>query len=906
MAKTLKNYPVTTGMSERGTRVDTPFEHLENLQRVKDSLRIRPALSYLGGAPSNWEVWETLEIDENFYEVFVTLTKDLFVFKNGTKMLQSSVWPWTGGPIQASVLGNVVAIWDPAQVVTMQTPPTPAYPNEGFIIVKTPVDYNTKVIVQSPSTTITIAIGDPISAGYPTVDAARAVEAVAKAIARGFGGGWKNVGEVAQTALDNAKAAWTNSIEPLGGYVKNQGAWDNLQNAITDFNNADAAVGAILTPAQRTSVHDYWTSLVPAVLAEMTAINVSSVPGYVSGTDYTLQANIDTLGASSQKTQLTALRVTADGYLSQAAAALVPGNTTLAQATLAAKTTALLNLMTLYGQMYWALSVDPTNLNKSFTEVMAGQALAAQQVAASGSSGGGRYLYKGNVVYIPDMTGISITSGEEYMTLLAGSVQGPADLPRYAPLGTFLKMNPTPSAMNSTTGAVCYIQAIPLINTAITDMCEVTWEETCLNTEPSILDASSMPVIVDLIPSVLAHNTPSDTFNYWLERKAGDYKLCPPPLIIGNKITDIGRGANRLLLLGDNSTLTSSELGRRANIFRVSALQLYPTDPISTAISGERPAHLYKIVPWGMHIALLGTSSIFKFDVSQGIDATMIKISRACAWNGPKAVACPNNADLLLISSEGIHIVSYGVYGTRVELDNIAEHINLPAETPLAFYDPLRKTLFVLYQLTLKILVGWDLGKGWGWGWYSIPTNGNLIKGWLLTNNLRFTTDAQGLYELPLHEYSSSTGTLQTNYNDHIGDYNNSWLLNSSVSIPGNTVASVCTAQAPPGVLNYPTIQTSIKLKGADSLNLGWNRIAKATFTTRGFTTLNCNGITYNNQVTYSRPLGGKTSITDSIAIPWSSLTGYNNSPSLQLTRGEINLCTLSYYTRSTNTAPGG
>ena len=892
MAKTLKNYLVTAGMSERGTRVDTPFKYLENLERVKDSLTVRQPLQTIGQAPSNFILMETLEIDADLYEVYVSSTRDVFVFKNGLLMLHTSVWAWTGGPIQASILGNVVAIWDPAQVVTMQTPATPAYPNEGFIIVKTPVDYNTTVVIQGPSTTITIAIGDPVTAGYPTVDAARAVESVARQIARGFGGGWKNVGEVAQAALDAAQTAFATLPST---YVKNQGGWDNLQNAITAFNNANDAVGAILTPAQRTSVNAYWTGLVPAVLSEMTAINVSSVPGYISGTDYTLQGNIDTLGASTQKTQLTALRVQADGYLAQASAALIPADTSTAQATLTAATNALLALMTLFGQMYWALSVDPTNLNSSFTEVMAGQALAAQQVAAAGTSTTGRYLYKGNVVYIPDMTGISITSGEEYMTLLSGSVLSPADLPRYAPLGTFLKMNPTPNAMNNTTGSVCYVEAAPLINTAITGMCEVTWEEVCLNTEPSVLDASSMPVIIDLIPSVLAHNTPADTFNYWLDRKAGDSTLCPQPLIVNNKITDIGRGANRLLLLGDNSTITSSELGRRANIFRVSALQLYPTDPISTAISGESPAHLYKIVPWGMHIALLGTGGIFKFDVSQGIDATMIKISRACAWNGPKALTCPTGADLLLISPVGIHVLTYGEYGTRVELNNIAEHINLPSGLYKAFYDPLRKTVYILSDSS--ILVGWDLGQTWGWSWYTTPIA--ITNLWLLPDRLRIVLNNNTITELPIHSQTDVEDGTSTYVKSDEVIYYGPWTLepttsSSTPSLTENTRA-------------YTPVQGILQVQGADSLNLGWSRLSKLTFTVRSKTAFTYLGETYTNTQTYSYPQEGETlAITYSIAIPWIGLSNTPNTNTLTLIYGEINLCTLSYYSRALNTAPGG
>ena len=1091
MAKTLKNYPVTGGMNERGTRIDTPFKYLNNLQRVKNSLRPRPPFTTLGQGPSNWLIWETLEIEENFYEVFVTTARELYVFKNGANMLQSSVWNWTGGPIKASILGNVIALWDPAQVVSMSTPAVNPYPNEGFIIVKSPVDYMTKVVIQSPQGTITVSIGDPTVDGYAKTDAARAVESVAKKIAQGFGGGWKNVGEVGQTALDNAKAAFD---ELPNTYSKNQPAWDALQLAIDNFNTADAAVQGILTPEQQTMIHDYWTDLVPSVLAEMAAINVSTVPGYVSGTDYTIQANIDTLGASTQKTQLTALRAKADGYLAKAAAALVPVDSVAVNQARNNASNALVAVMTLYGNIYWALTSDPTDLNKSFTEVMLWQAYTAINVAAAGTSTTGRYLYKGNVVYIPDTTGISITTGEEYLTLISGSVLGPADLPRYAPIGTFLKVNPVPSTTIMTSGAVCYLKAVPLLSSPVTGMSEVTWEECCLNTEPKDLIASTMPVIVDLLPSVHAWNTPADTYNYWVPRKAGDYKLCPQPLLIGNKITDVGRGANRLLLLSDNSTITSSELGRRANIFRVSALQLYPTDAISTAISGERPSHLYKIVPWGMHIALLGTSSIFKFDVSQGIDATLIKISRACSWNGPQAKACVTDADLLLISQVGVHLLSYGVYGTRTELESLTEHIDLPEGILDAFYDPLRKTIYILYPT--KILVGWNLGKTWGWGWYTSPET--LIKGWLLTGRLRMlahgtTAPTQDLIWLPLEAREmnenlqnsatpvsppvtwvlnqwagtatyvpSPTGTALANATFYVGyatepppglylaiefsimttvyntllvettsavnlievnaegffviestvtdkacvlgqyydfwvednevttgvtyylkengvyhiikegpnrsvtrhnlEFNTPWghdqtteridfvrlyqkTLGPAVTHIGQSLILEMPIHTDPVLLPSPyTVQDTLKtyfpwnlvngttfsygtsvgatqvpatttlipvygqfeILGADSLNMGWVRLAGVTFTTREDTLLTYQGAQYTNTTTHSVHNPNAAS-PESIHIPWSNLVGRDTSESLiTLNYGEVNLCSISYYSRSTNTAPGG
>ena len=875
---------------------------LTNFQKVKDSLSLRPGYTVLGQGPSDWLIWETLEIDENFYEVFVTTSRTLYVFKNGALLLQSSVWSWTGGTIQASILGNVVAIWDPAQTVTMVTPPTVTFPNEGFIVVNTPIDYLTTVSISHPGGTITITIGDPVALGYPTVDSSRAVEAVAIKIAQGFGGGWQNVGAVAQTALDNANTAFATLPST---YVKNQPAWDALQAAITTFNNADAAVQGITTPAQRTMMHDYWAGLVPPILTEMAAINVSGVPGYVSGTDYTLQTNINTLDPSPQKTQLTTLRSTADGYLANADAALVITDSTAAMAARTAASNALITIMTFYGNVYWALSSDPTNLNADFSIVMLAQAQIAAQVAAADTSTGGRYLFKGNVVYIPDTTGVSIDKGEEYLTLISGTVEGPSNLPRYAPVGTFLKVNPIPSSMNATTGAVMYLKAIPLLNTTPSSgMCEVTWEEACLNTEPSEVNASTMPVLIDLIPSVQAWNTPTDTYNYWLPRKAGDYLLCPQPLLINNQITDIGRGANRLLLLGSNSSITSSELGHRANIFRVSALQLYPTDPISTAISGERPAHLYKIVPWGMYIALLGSTGIFKFDVSSGIDATLLKIQRACSWNGPPALACATDADLILVSTTGVYLVSYGVYGTRIDLTSLTEHINIPDGILGALYEPLHSTLFIVYPS--QILVGWKIKENWGWAWYDTGPY-TIQKGTLLNNHIRFVTVGNTLLSQLLH---TNTNLVEYNYPTTYDEYYfnwTTWTLDGTTSF-SNPQPSISNPSLVSEYYQY-FVQGQIYLQGTDSLSLGWSQLAGVTFRTRGKAQLAYLGETYSNTTAYSTNLDqGEISsmLTYSIHIPLVMSDNFQVNDAISCNYGEINLCSLSYYTRGTYTAQGG
>jgi hypothetical protein len=884
----MKQYPANTGFVNRGYNDISPFSELQDVTIVKGSLSSRAGWETLGALPADIDVFEVLEISGDFYEILVDTNRELYVFKNSNLVLNRTLRTYTGGRLSFSNLGNVVALWDKDQVVSMTAPPSDLNPKEGFIVVSKTVDYNTTINIKTPTEKIKVEIGDPTVLGYAVVDGRRGVDAVARAIATGLGGSsYGDPAEVIDAALLAASNFWDSLLESPKD--KNTGWWTQFTTlsvayttAAEDYGNLDSR-----TLEQRTLESDYWLSLIPAKYTDILAVNITGNPTYTPGMDYTIRINADTLTASAEKTLILSLLDDVDLYTANAAAALVaPDNTAITLA----YNTAVENIATFlqtaattpqagYVHHYPAATVIQT---------MMGSYAKSAATFVAGYSGSRNYAYKGNVVYIPDITGFSVTSGNDYLTLIEGKVLNPLELPRYAPLGTVLRIEPIPGK-----GPATFAKAVPKSKSNSTSfLIESTWEESADPGQAYTWDQSTLPTLIDINPSVHVWNLSSDISPYWTEKKAGDIDLCPNPFIVGNKIVDIARAANRLLLLGSNASLTISELGKRTNLFRVSTLLLYPTDAFSTSISGEKPAHLYKIAHWGSHIAILGSTNLFKFDLSNSIDATFPKMTRGVGWGGKQALTATTEADLILVGEE-MYSLSYGQYGVRVELIPLSARVNLPQTLLKVLYDTIRKNVYLISADS--IWVGHFI-KDNDWAWTTLTVPGTITNAWMETQYLRLSctnTGSKGaLLRLPLYPNAtlSEADTYQATDTITWAGFWSASAIGSGQTQPSVGARAGLTLTLAPDTPLLTTVVPTMTLQGSEVPGVGRARINRCVLKTRGVCSVTASGNTFTN--TTLRATSGQTSRDISIPVNFAGSLG---DIELGLVSGEISGIALEY-----------
>ena len=509
---------------------------------------------------------------------------------------------------------------------------------------------------------------------------------------------------------------------------------------------------------------------------------------------------------------------------------------------------------------------------------MAKYLTAAQSFLVTGDS----TAHRGNVVYYPDMTGISVLNGDEYLTLIQGKVLSPLELPRYAPMGTVLRVEPIPGK-----GPATYTKATPKIESDnFGALKEVSWDECAAGTEPYKWDQTTMPALIDLLPTIRVWNELAEVTPYWRDKKAGDTELCPNPLLVGGKIMDIARGANRLLLLGDNASLSISELGKRQNLFRVSTLLLYPTDAFSTSISGEKPANLYKISTWGSHIAILGSTNIFKMDLSNSIDATFPKMTRGVGWGGKQALTANTEADLILVGEE-MYSLSYGEYGIRVTLNPLSSYVNLPQNLIKVLYDPIRKNIYLIAPESIWVS---HFVKDEQWAWTRLTVPGTVTGAWLETQYLRLSCTNAGkgaLLRLPLYPSSvvAKTDTIRW------AGFWNPAAVTTPEDAPSVGARTTLTLSSPRTAPVLTPVVPSLALLGSEAPGVGKARISRAILKTRGECEVATGLGTFSTLNLRTEPGGNSRDIT----IPVNLTGNLNNPLVLNLLSGEVTGISLLY-----------
>jgi hypothetical protein len=117
----------------------------------------------------------------------------------------------------------------------------------------------------------------------------------------------------------------------------------------------------------------------------------------------------------------------------------------------------------------------------------------------------------------------------------------------------------------------------------------------------------------DTMPHVLVREA-DGTFNFrvaeWDAREAGDEDSNPLPSFIDNTINDVFYHRNRLgFLSGENVILTCS--ADFFNFWMASAMEVQDTDPIDLAVSDNKIATLYHVVPFDAELILFSKDAQF-------------------------------------------------------------------------------------------------------------------------------------------------------------------------------------------------------------------------------------------------------------------------------------------------------
>lgn len=884
MAKLMKQYSANTGMVHRGQNGVSPFYAIQDALIVKNSLSSRAGYASLGALPRDIDIFEMVEIQGDFYEILVTTAKQLYVFKNGTKVINTLLRAYTGGSLSFSNLGNVIAIWDKAQTVAMVAPPEETNPHAGFIVVTKSVDYNTSIVLNTPAGEIKVTVGDPTVTSYSTVDATRGVDAIARAIARGGSETYSSPAEALRAAYTWANDIWNGS--GASTLIKSA-AWPFFEIHAAAYDVAAAAYNNLdfRTAGQRAADNAYWLDQAADIDTEIRSMDLSVNANYNPVLDYTMLVNANLLATSTEKTALLNKISDRTNYEALAAAALVALDNT---AIIASYTTSIQNIVDFLTQLsttWWIGYMHHGDWAQvKLSTGMVPYLEAAKKFLVLGSTRD----HKGNVVYFSDLTGITIKEGEEYLTLIDGKVLNPLELPRYAPLGAVLRIEPIPGK-----GPATFAKASPKRTISESGVLkDITWEECADITEPYEWDQATMPTLVDLVPSIRVWNEAGESSPYWREKRAGDIELCPNPFLVGNKIVDISRGANRLLLLGSNASLTISELGKRNNLFRVSTLLLYPTDAFSTIISGEKPANLYKIAHWGSHIAILGSTNLFKFDLSNSIDATFPKMTRGVGWNGKEALVAATEADLLLIG-EAMYSLSYGSYGVRVELTSASDAVNLPQNLIKALYDPIRKNAYLIAPDT--IWVAHLVKENWAWTFLTVP--GTITNAWMETQYLRLSCTKDGLgtiVRMPLYPGLTQEPETLNQFEDTIvwrGTWAAADIIGTQTTAAVGARAGLTLTGAEPIAETNPVLPV-LALYGSEVPGVGRARITRCLLRTVGDVQ-----VCFDKRLYFSEKLRSQTTLSPGnreIVLP-ANFAGALETHNITLLAGEISGVTLEY-----------
>jgi len=199
-----------------------------------------------------------------------------------------------------------------------------------------------------------------------------------------------------------------------------------------------------------------------------------------------------------------------------------------------------------------------------------------------------------------------------------------------------------------------------------------TWNETVKPGLVNMFDATTMPWAL-----IRDSNGTSFTFTpfSWKQRVVGDATLNPNPSFVGRKIRDIFFYRNRLGVTADENVVFSAS-GDFGNFYRLTVLNLLPSEMVDLAASGTSVNLLNFAVPFYSNLMLFSDQAQFQLNVVQTLTPTTCSLDIVTKYEMSK-VAKPVGigSDVFFTSEKGNYATIWNYFVRDNVIVNTAEDI---------------------------------------------------------------------------------------------------------------------------------------------------------------------------------------------------------------------------------------
>ena len=277
-----------------------------------------------------------------------------------------------------------------------------------------------------------------------------------------------------------------------------------------------------------------------------------------------------------------------------------------------------------------------------------------------------------------DYLHIEVEAGQGSKSVVAinGTVETIEGLPKYAVVGTRIKIRPNPTSdkgtyyLNATSVATGKSEWNYISSPLEVEQEEVVWAESRKPDEPYSLDSDTLPYTYTLDDGI-------QTIAF-KDRRTGDNTSVRVPDFVGKTITNIAYFQKRLVFLSENNAVMS-ETDEPSNFWRQSAVQLLVTDAVSVASSVAGADKLLYATPHNRDLLITTTNSQFKIDGSVAVTPQTVAMPLTTSYESQAGIApvSMGNSIILPISygeSSGVQAYS-GERDTQDVAQSLTDHV---------------------------------------------------------------------------------------------------------------------------------------------------------------------------------------------------------------------------------------
>jgi hypothetical protein len=178
----------------------------------------------------------------------------------------------------------------------------------------------------------------------------------------------------------------------------------------------------------------------------------------------------------------------------------------------------------------------------------------------------------------------------------------------------------------------------------------------------------------------------SATTNYvfkealWKPRKVGSMETAPFPSFVGKKISELFYAKSRLGFVSENRVVTS-RTSDYLNLFRESATQLLPSDPIDVISATQAKANFHSAVHWNEVLMLWSSQGQFVFDGTPQLTPETVSIVEKSEYiNSTRLRPVPAGNKIYFARGKGksTQVLEYELVETgdrKADAQDITKHI---------------------------------------------------------------------------------------------------------------------------------------------------------------------------------------------------------------------------------------